>query len=139
MDMKLGEREYYLGFGEKGLRGGKTVFEDKTPRDVGGLKYRDSASDVEGAVGYFGLIWDSTDHFGFICNRCGSIPNVDKVIFDIEEFYPTLRFYLHCQECGKSGQRKIYCNDVEKKRQRGMMQAVELRKVYDPRREQAED
>ena len=129
MRMKLGERKYHFGFGRKTLDASKTLFEDKT--DVERLGHRDATGDVEGGVGDFDLIWDSTDHFNFICNKCGNIPNVSSASFDIVEFYPTLRFYLLCPGCGMSGQRKIYCNDDRGIR---MMRATEMERVYDLRR-----
>ena len=129
MRMKLGERKYNFGFGRKTLESTKTLFVDET--DVGELDHRDTKRNVKGGIGPFDLIWDDTDHFNFICNKCGSIPNVDRVCFDIVQFYPTLRFYLHCQGCGSSGQRKIYCNDNQ---EIGMMRATGMEKVYDFRR-----
>ena len=119
-------KEIFYGVKSEGMN---TVFEDKVfwaseyPKDfkpeeiTEGLKKGHEVLKGD----RFDLIWDSTDHFNFLC-ECGAIPNIVSVQLWGDENNPTIYFGLYCQNCGRSGQRKIYCNDT-KEGQIGMMRA----------------
>ena len=64
--------------------------------------------------GEFTPSWDSTDHFAFVCNKCGVVADILQVRYvadyadsDGRPLY-ALFFYLGCVKCGATGQRKAY-------------------------------
>jgi hypothetical protein len=119
MKEKLGEKTYYFS-GNPFKGNGKVLFDDAECVDNLGGELKQIIGSSK-----FDLIWDNTDHFNFLC-ECGNIPDVIRVMYTIVQTYPTLYFILSCK-CGKSGQRKIYCND--KIGNPGMMKAIESKKL----------
>lgn len=57
--------------------------------------------------GEFGIVEDSTDHFGFYCRNCKVLANV-IMIRSVDNGEPRLYFFLHCDKCGGEDFRKIY-------------------------------
>lgn len=64
-----------------------------------------------GTFGDFNPSWDDTDHFQFVCNKCGKIAltrKVEYVTYPKPKLDPCLHIQLFCPECKRAGQRKIY-------------------------------
>jgi len=85
----------------------------RNPRTIRGDKIVYSAVNLETLhimSGEFTPSWDSTDHFHFVCDRCGVVADILQVRYVPN--YPNvsyaLFFYLGCVKCGATGQRKIY-------------------------------
>lgn len=50
------------------------------------------------------VIYDQTDHFSFVCNKCDSALEIAY----INNYNWVMYFHLHCSKCNLSSTRKLY-------------------------------